>query len=91
MHTTPAPDVDITAIIPDLSEWRRITVRLHPRPGNPREVDSHIGGPVLDVEGSARPTCEEHPMDYEGRDVPRPMESVAQFFRRDFPEIPYPA
>ncbi|WP_128434088.1 hypothetical protein [Streptomyces cyaneus] len=91
MYTTPAPEVDITAIIPELSEWRRTTVRLHPRPGNPREVDSHIGGPMLDVEGSARPACEEHPMDYDGRDMPRPMESVAQFFRRDFPEIPYPA
>lgn len=90
MYTTPAPEADITALIPELSSWRRTTVRLHPRPGNPREVDSHIGGPMLSVTGFPRPACEEHPMDYGGRLLPRPMNSVAQFFRRDIPEIPYP-
>ncbi|MFV0138153.1 hypothetical protein ACLGIH_34270 [Streptomyces sp. HMX87] len=91
MHTTRDPEVDITEVIPELSPWRRTTVRLHPRPGAPREADSHVGGPLLEVEGVARPACEEHPTDDRGPRMPRPMESVAQFFRRDFPEIPYPA
>ncbi|MGW0731169.1 hypothetical protein [Streptomyces sp. NPDC002851] len=91
MYTTAAPEVDVAAIIPELSAWRRTTVRLHPRPGDPLEGDSHVGGPMLRVEGSARPVCEDHLMDHEGRQVPRPMESVAQFFARDFPEIPWPS
>ncbi|MFV0136442.1 hypothetical protein ACLGIH_25090 [Streptomyces sp. HMX87] len=91
MYTTPAPEVDITEIIPELSEWRRTTVRLHPRPGDPRETDSHVGGPMLGVEGVSRPVCEEHPTDDFGRRAARPMESVAQFFRRDVPAVPYPA
>ncbi|MFF9207099.1 MULTISPECIES: hypothetical protein [unclassified Streptomyces] len=91
MRTTPAPAVDITTIVPELAAWRRTTVRLHPRPGRPRPADSHIGGPLLAVAGAVRPTCAEHPMEHDGQLVPRPMESVAQFFRRDVPEIPYPA
>jgi len=90
VYTTPAPEGDITAITPELSAWRRTAVRLHPRPGNPREVNSHIGGPMLGLKGFSRPACEEHPMDHGGRLMPRPMESVAQFFWRDIPEIPYP-
>ncbi|MEU3980394.1 hypothetical protein AB0F77_09825 [Streptomyces sp. NPDC026672] len=90
MYTTPAPAVDIAQIVPELFVWRRTTVRLHPRPGDPHHRDSHVGGPMLRVAGSGRPVCEEHPMDPDGR-LPRPMVSVAQFFRDDLPEIPYPA
>lgn len=90
MYTTPAPSVDIASIVPQLAEWRRTAVRLHPRPGNSREDESHIGGPMLDIPDNSRPACEDHPIDHAGQRMPRPMESVAQFFQGDFPELCYP-
>lgn len=90
----------------DLTPFARTAVRLHPRPGAPSVHDSHIGGPLLwpadepwrycpgtarneDVPGVVHVPAvdldEAHPVDR-----PMPLAGVAQFFRRDFPKLPFP-
>lgn len=47
---------------------------------------------MLRVRDAAWPVCEEHPADVAGESIgPRPMVSVAQFWAKDFPEIPFPS
>ncbi|WP_432929447.1 hypothetical protein ACQPZZ_05140 [Microbispora sp. CA-135349] len=95
-RTTPAPPVDVTKKFPELVEYARTTVRLHPRPGTPAVRDSHIGGPLLWPAGEAWPTCDAPILDVAGNlnqwrpDSPIPLVGVAQFFKRDIPEIPFP-
>lgn len=45
MRTPDHPD--IAAGVPALAAYQRVTVRLHPRRGDPSAYDSSIGGPVL--------------------------------------------
>ncbi|MBC2907012.1 hypothetical protein [Streptomyces cupreus] len=80
----------MTAMMPQLVDWRKITVRLHPRPGTPSFQESHVGGPMLRMPGRAWPSCDEHPAEINGSLIPRPMVSVAQLYKQQFPEIPYP-
>lgn len=88
--------------IPGLNDLVRTAIRLHPAPGEPRPDESHIGGPLLWPAGEPWPECpvtwppdpdasddgwtSGHPLD---EPVPA-MVSAAQFFRDDFPELPFP-
>ena len=81
-RTTPTPPVDVVAAVPALGPLRRRTVRLHPRPGEPRADGSGLGGStVLWPEGHPLPTCDAH-----GALVP-----VLQLARDDVPELPFRA
>jgi hypothetical protein len=84
-----------------LNDLVRTAIRLHPAPGEPRPDESHIGGPLLWPAGEPWPECpvtwppdpdasddgwtSGHPLD---KPVPA-MVSAAQFFRDDFPELPF--
>ena len=88
--------------VPGLSDLVRTAVRLHPRQAGPRPEDSHLGGPLFWPSDEPWPVCPVtwppepeasdddwtagHPLD-----EPTPvMVGAAQFFRDDFPELPYP-
>ncbi len=88
--------------IPGLNDLVRTAIRLHPAPGEPRPDESHFGGPLLWPSDEPWPECPVtwppdpdasddawaggHPLD-----GPVPvMVSAAQFFRDDFPELPFP-
>ncbi|AUI61303.1 hypothetical protein [Amycolatopsis sp. BJA-103] len=88
--------------IPGLNDLVRTAIRLHPAPGEPRHDESHFGGPLLWPSDEPWPECPVtwppdpdasddawaggHPLD-----GPVPvMVSAAQFFRDDFPELPFP-
>ncbi|MEV7805170.1 hypothetical protein AB0O28_19685 [Microbispora sp. NPDC088329] len=96
-RTTPAPPVDVTEKFPELVEYARTTVRLHPRPGTPAVRDSHIGGPLLWPAGEAWPTCDAPILDVAGDfnqwrpDSPRPCvlhsERVTEYpYSEELPE-----
>jgi len=88
--------------VPGLNELVRTAVRLHPTPGTPGTDDSHFGGPLLWPAGEPWPACpvtrpadpdasdddwsDGHPLD---QSLPL-MAAVAQFYRDDFPELPFP-
>ncbi|WP_328603906.1 hypothetical protein OG943_27980 [Amycolatopsis sp. NBC_00345] len=90
------------APIPGLAGFLRTAVRLHPTEGSPGVRESHVGGPLLWPAGEPWPTCPVtwpprpgasddqwaggHPVD---EPVPS-MVGAAQFFRSDFPELPFP-
>ncbi|WLQ42664.1 hypothetical protein P8A22_23610 [Streptomyces laculatispora] len=58
-RTTPSRPVDIERVFPDLAVYRRITTRLHPRPGDPAAWDSSVGGPLLWPADEPWPVCTE--------------------------------
>lgn len=60
-RVTPPRPIDITTVFPELSPLSATAVRLHPRPGNPTEWDSSIGGPMLWQPDAPWPTC---PLDH---------------------------
>ncbi|MFD4660632.1 hypothetical protein ACFWP2_34040 [Kitasatospora sp. NPDC058444] len=60
IRTTPPRPVDVTAHFPELAPMARVTVRLHPRAGEPTAANSSIGGPLLWPEREPWPTCPEH-------------------------------
>ncbi|WP_181775855.1 YwqG family protein [Amycolatopsis pittospori] len=88
--------------IPGLNDLVRTAIRLHPASGEPRPDESHLGGPLLWPSDEPWPECpvtwppdpdasddgwaSGHPLDGA---VPV-MAGVAQFFRDDFPELPFP-
>lgn len=88
--------------VPGLSDLVRTAVRLHPRPGDPGPDESHFGGPLLWPADEPWPGCPiTWPPEPEASDdawaaghqldQPIPaMVSAAQFFRDDFPELPFP-
>jgi hypothetical protein len=89
--TTGAPAADITQAFPELAEYARTTVRLHPRRGTPDVRDSHIGGPLYWPTAEPWPYCDRH-KDVNGRPQgPYPLVAVAQLTAADFPEIGFPA
>ncbi|MEV0361167.1 hypothetical protein [Nocardia fusca] len=105
-YTTPAPSVDIAAEVPGIAAYTRTAVRLHPRSGQPGASDSHIGGPLWWPADESWPTCSDPHMEYvrtwtdDGQkvmkltatnpDASNSLVSVAQLWRRDFPEIGFP-
>jgi|GEM_PF-1069869 len=69
--TTPPRPHDILGLFPDLAQYARPAVRLHPRQGEPEIDQSSIGGPLRWPADEAWPTCDrEHddwstePFDY---------------------------
>lgn len=87
--------------IPGLAVLARTTTRLHPRPGTPTAGDSHIGGPLLWPAHEAWPRCDGVLPTSTGRpqqewaaehdlDEPVVLVGAAQFFRHDFPDLPFP-
>nr|WP_147141344.1 hypothetical protein [Stackebrandtia albiflava] len=69
--TTPPRRYDLLADIPELAEYARPAVRLHPRQGDPGVHDSSVGGPLLWPAAEPWPMCDlEHedcddePFDY---------------------------
>ncbi|MET7998415.1 hypothetical protein ABZU76_46860 [Amycolatopsis sp. NPDC005232] len=85
-----------------LIEHARTAVRLHPVHGEPAVGESHLGGPLLWPASEPWPTC---PVTWPAKpeatddgwtgghpdDEPVPaMVGAAQFYRRDFPELPFP-
>lgn len=58
-RTTPERPVDIEGIIPELSEYRGLGTRLHPRPGVPEPDQSSVGGPLLWPADESWPMCTE--------------------------------
>lgn len=77
--------------------WARPAVRLHPMPGTPAVTDSHIGGPVLWPADEPWPYCDGSThaqgfdVDEDTRGVSIAFTAPVQLFRRDFPELPFPA
>jgi hypothetical protein len=100
MSTTTVP-TDDGREIPGLAALARTATRLHPRPGAPTARDSHFGGPLLWPAGEPWPHCDGRLPTSSGRpeegwtpehalDEPVALAGAAQFFRRDFPELPFP-
>jgi len=58
-RTTPPRPIDIAGIFPELAEHSTTATRLHPRPGQPTEADSSVGGPLLWPAGEPWPVCED--------------------------------
>jgi hypothetical protein len=56
-RTTPERPVDIEQVIPELSRYRGVSTRLHPRPGTPRPEGSSVGGPFLWPADEPWPMC----------------------------------
>ncbi|KJK44450.1 hypothetical protein UK23_29385 [Lentzea aerocolonigenes] len=84
--------------MPGIDEWARPVVELNPAPGEPTAADSHIGGPLLWPADEPWPHCDGST--HEGStDSPSahavgvrvPFVSALQLYRRDFPELPFPA
>lgn len=75
----------------------RPAVLLNPLEGDPTEADSHIGGPMLWPIDEPWPYCEgathEDSSNVEEEDckgVRVPFVGALQFYRKDFPELPFP-
>ncbi len=60
MHHTPAPLVDLAALIPGFATLARTTVRLHPRRGESSIDAPKMGGLILWPAEEKWPICEEH-------------------------------
>jgi hypothetical protein len=62
-------------------DWARPAVLLNPLEGDPTDADSHVGGPVLWPIDEPWPRCDDHR---------EPLVGAAQFYARDFAELPFP-
>lgn len=85
-RTTPPRPVDIEAVFPELSGYRKVCARLHPRPGLPKPQQSSIGGPLLWPRDEPWPICQSlHPRDRGRRvgDVHEWRRILADAWRRD--------
>ncbi|MEV7402042.1 DUF1963 domain-containing protein [Streptomyces sp. NPDC091267] len=94
-RTTPPRPLDVEALFPEVAAYRRKTVRLHPRGGNPGTGESSLGGPLLWPRSLAWPHCtDDHPRTAFA--PPRaagalPLVPVLQLYAREVPELPFPA
>lgn len=81
---TPPRPLPVEELFPEVVPFRRDTVRLHPRRGEPAPGDSSLGGPLLWPAGEPWPSCPEH--------SGSPMVAVVQIHRADVPDlVPFPA
>ncbi|WP_327109759.1 hypothetical protein OHB12_17975 [Nocardia sp. NBC_01730] len=63
-RTTPPRPYDIVDLFPEIAEYAKPAVRLHPRRGTPTVHESSIGGPLLWPEDEPWPMCDlEHDYD----------------------------
>ncbi|MGQ4271625.1 DUF1963 domain-containing protein [Nocardiopsis changdeensis] len=84
------------ALFPELTPFRRDTIRLHPRPGRPSPHDSSVGGPLLWPAEEIWPVCrQEHYLRtfsgeryYDESEVY--LVPIVQIHRKDVPALPFP-
>lgn len=74
---------------PEIQAFARTATRLHPTPGAPTADESHIGGPLRWPDDEPWPHCQE-PLPAGIDTAGTAFVPVAQFFRRDFPGLPFP-
>ncbi|WP_398981103.1 hypothetical protein [Streptomyces sp. I05A-00742] len=55
--TTPPRPVDVEQLFPEVAQYRRDAVRLHPRAGSPGVRESSLGGPLLRPRSEPWPHC----------------------------------
>lgn len=67
----------------------RPAVLLNPLEGDPTEADSHIGGPMLWPVDQRWPYCDGSAHEHR-RGTRLPFVGALQFYRKDFPELPFP-
>ncbi|HXY33388.1 MAG TPA: DUF1963 domain-containing protein [Planctomycetaceae bacterium] len=79
---TPAPPVDIAAVIPGFAALSRTTVRLHPRRGESPIDAAKMGGLILWPSEESWPTCNEHGS---------ALIPVLQLTAEDVPEVGFPS
>ncbi|MFF1331206.1 hypothetical protein ACFVYM_22265 [Streptomyces sp. NPDC058298] len=85
-HTTPPRPMDIEAEFPELSGYRKVCTRLHPRAGTAGRQESSVGGPFLWPQDEPWPTCRApHPRNRGRRveDVHAWRRVLAEAWRRD--------
>ena len=56
--TTPPRPHNLLEYLPELAEYSRLAVRLHPREGAPQADESSVGGPLLWPADEAWPICQ---------------------------------
>jgi hypothetical protein len=77
--TTSPPKIDILQYLPELASFKKIAVRLFPRPAHNLSVEeSKLGGEIIWPKGETWPYCTTH-------DVP--YVSLIQLMKVDIPEI----
>jgi hypothetical protein len=82
INTTPAQRALLLAEFPELLDFGRPALRLHPRPAVTGVSDSSVGGPLLWPADEPWPTCKEpHDRELSGKRVI--MAPVLQLFERD--------
>jgi hypothetical protein len=97
VDTTPPGHTTLLAQLPELADYARPALRLHPRRGHPAVGESSVGGPLLWPVGEPWPTCDS--ADHQAADgtmtgsldEPAVMASVLQLYRRDLPAGILPA
>ncbi|MBR7835568.1 hypothetical protein KDL01_20000 [Actinospica durhamensis] len=97
VDTTPPGHAVLLAQFPELADYARPALRLHPRRGHPSAATSSVGGPLLWPVDEPWPTCDGSDHDVaDGStagpfDEPVVMASVLQLYRRDLPAGILPA
>jgi hypothetical protein len=96
VDTTPRGRALLLAQYPELADYARPALRLHPRRGHPAVGNSSVGGPLLWPADEPWPTCSgaDHSEVYAGGgsfDEPVVMASALQLYRRDLPAEILPA
>src|SRR5262249_54145036 len=99
-RTTPAPVLDVAALLPILRERARVGLRLNPRRGpDPGLAASKMGGPIAWPTGEAWPVCIEDEVTWDfthgggaARTVTHhePYVPVLQLRQSEMPELPFP-
>ncbi|GLW89746.1 hypothetical protein [Actinokineospora globicatena] len=77
-----------TPSVPRIEVHVRTATRMHPSAGAPTSADSHIGGPMRWPADEPWPHCVDPLPD---GSLGQPLFGAAQFYRRDFPMLPFPA
>jgi uncharacterized protein (TIGR02996 family) len=80
--TTPAPPLNAEEVLPELKGRGKVTVRLHPRPGDAPPDASKIGGAFVWPESEPWPHCPQH--------GGIPYVCALQLRKEDVPELGFP-
>ncbi|MFB7455589.1 DUF1963 domain-containing protein [Streptomyces sp. NPDC056188] len=93
-RTTPPRPLDVEALFPEVADYRKTAVRLHPRLGDPSARQSSLGGPVLWPLSEPWPHCEDdHPPTAFSPPAQGliPLVPVLQLFATDVPDLAFPS
>jgi hypothetical protein len=91
-HTTPPSPINVEQAFPELAAYRKVAMRLHPRPGSPGVADSSMGGQLLWPAGEPWPVCSGGDGDhrwYGPAPEAVPLVPVLQLYARDVPTLPF--